>query len=92
MGNPKDTLHIQIEYFTGQEEGEDDVGHPYYVASCDVIGLITEGDTFEELLVNLQEALDASLEEIDTIAEYNVVPDARVVLQMDMPGYYAKTA
>jgi predicted RNase H-like HicB family nuclease len=76
MQKPYDTLHIQVEHFTGQEEGEDDTGHPYYVASCDVIGLVTEGDTFEELLSNLQEALAASLEDVDTLAEYNVLPDA----------------
>ena len=80
MSNPQDTLHIQIEYFTGHEEGDDDVGHPYYVASCDVIGLVTEGDTFEELLANLQEALDVSLEKVDTLAEYNVMPDAQIFL------------
>jgi predicted RNase H-like HicB family nuclease len=91
MSEVKDTLHILVEYFTGQEEGEDDVGHPYYVASCDTIGLVTDGDTFEDLLANLREALDVCLEDTDTIAEFNVVPNPRVVLQMEMPGNHAKT-
>lgn len=90
MSEAQDTLHIQIEHFTGQEEG--DVGHPYYVASCDPIGLVTDGDDFEELLANLQEALEVCLDDTDTVAEFNVIPNPRVVLHMEMPGHYAKTA
>ena len=90
MSEVQDTLHIQIEHFTGQEE--DDVGHPYYVASCDPIGLVTDGSSFEELLVNLREVLELCLEDTDTVADFNVIPNPRVVLHMEMPGPYAKTA
>ncbi len=90
MREIQDTLHVQIEHFTGEEE--DDVGHPYYVASCDAIGLVTDGSNFEELLVNLQEALAVCLEDTDTVAEFNTVPNPRVVLHMEMPGHYAQTA
>lgn len=27
-----DTIHVNVEYFSGVDEG--DVGYPYYVASC----------------------------------------------------------
>lgn len=90
MSKPADKLIVQVEYFTGQEEG--DIGHPYYAASCDPIGLVTDGETFEELLANLQEALAASLDGADTLAEYNVIPNPRVILHMDMPSPYAKIA
>jgi predicted RNase H-like HicB family nuclease len=53
---------------------------------------VTEGDTFEELLANLEEALGACLMETDTIALYNLLPDARIVLHMEMPNPYAKAA
>jgi predicted RNase H-like HicB family nuclease len=92
MSTVLDLLTIHVETFTGHEEGEDDVGHPYYVASCDVIGLVADGETFEELLANLQEALAASLEDRDTLRDYGVSPDARIVLQMEIPAHYAKTA
>jgi predicted RNase H-like HicB family nuclease len=88
---PEETLEIQIEYFTGTEE-EDDIGHPYYVASNDTVGVVTDGETFEELLVNLKEALETAMEGEDTLALYNVAPNPRIILRMEMPGHYAKTA
>jgi len=77
MSEAKETLHIRIEYFDGQDEG--DVGYPYYVASCDDIGLVTDGRTFEELLTNVREVLDLCFEDTDAVTEYNVVPDPRIV-------------
>jgi predicted RNase H-like HicB family nuclease len=79
MGEAQDALHIQIEHFTGQEI-------PTWVASCEPIGLVTDGDDFEESLANLQEALDVCLEDTDTVAEFNFIPSPRVVL------HCAKTA
>jgi predicted RNase H-like HicB family nuclease len=61
MTAPSDTLHILVEYFDGQAEG--DVGYPYYVASCDAVGLTTDGYTLEELCDNLCEALKLALED-----------------------------
>ncbi len=92
MNVVRDTLDIEIEYFTGREEGEDDAGHPYYVAACDVIGLVADGETFEELLVNIQEALDAAMEGEDTVTLYNVVPQPRIILHMEMPNPNAQAA
>jgi hypothetical protein len=36
----KDVVYINIEFFTGQAEG--DAGYPYYVASCDELYPSTE--------------------------------------------------
>jgi predicted RNase H-like HicB family nuclease len=88
MSQPNDTLYITIEYYDGQDEG--DVGYPYYVATNDEIGLVTDGKTFEELRANLVEALDACLGDIDTVAEYNLVPNPHVELRM--PFTYGETA
>ena len=85
MLEPSDTLHITVEYFDGQEEG--DVGYPYYVASCDAVGLTTDGRTLDELFSNLREVLELALDEDDTIAVYNVVPNPRINIIMELPEY-----
>ncbi len=88
MPQVRDTLTITVEYFDGQ--AEDDVGYPYYVATNDEIGLVTDGKTFEELRRNLGEALDVCLGDIDTLAEYHLVPNPRIELRMLFP--YGQTA
>jgi predicted RNase H-like HicB family nuclease len=68
------------------------VGHPYYVASNDELGLVTDGQTFEELLANLREALELCLEDRDTVAELNLAKNLRVVITMVLPEEYAQIA
>ena len=80
----QDTLYIEVEYTTEDET-------PVYIASNDVIGLVTEGESFEELLDNLKDALAACLEDIDTVQAYNLVAHPRVVLQMGLPDYAQAT-
>ena len=89
---PRETLHIRVEYFTGREEGEGDVGHPYYVASCEEIVAVTDGDTWADLLKNIHEMVAASLEGEDTVAVYNLVSHPRVVITMELPENYAEIA
>jgi predicted RNase H-like HicB family nuclease len=79
---PRQTLTILVEYFDGSDEGDD--GLPYYVATNDEIGLVTDGRTFEELRANLADALDACLGDLDTVAEYNLVANPRVELRMPL--------
>ncbi len=88
MTEPRDTLYVMVEYYDGQDE--DDVGYPYYVASNDEIGLVTDGRTFEELRHNLIEALDACLSDTDTLTEYNLVSNPHVELRMPLP--YGETS
>ncbi len=85
MSAPSDTLHVTVEYFDGQEEG--DVGYPYYVASCDAVGVTTDGRTLDALFKNLREALELALNEEDTIATYNVVQHPRIVINVKLPDY-----
>jgi predicted RNase H-like HicB family nuclease len=91
MGELKDMIHIRVEHFTGREE-EDDVGHPYYVASCDELMFTTDGDTFEEMLANVRECLILCLHDTDSVVEYKVPPNARVQLIMDISEDYAQIA
>ncbi len=88
----RDTLHVRVEYFTGFEEGEDDTSYPYYVASCEEIVAVTDGRTWNELMRNIYEMLAASLGGEDTVAVYNLVPDPRVVIIMELPENYAEIA
>ncbi len=85
MAAIKESVDVKIEHYDGQEEG--DVGHPYYVASCDDLHFVTDGETFEELLTNIREALELTLHDTDSVAEYNVSPNAKVKLVMELPEY-----
>jgi predicted RNase H-like HicB family nuclease len=90
MAEIKETITVTIEHFTGQDEGDD--GVPYFVAHSDDLMFTTEGETFEELLANVRECLVLCLQDTDSVAEYNVAPDARVKLTMELPENYAQIA
>lgn len=90
MAEIRDTVYVTIEYYTGQDEGDD--GTPYYVAHSDDLMFTTQGDTFEELLANIRECLILSLKDTDSVATFHVAPDARVKLVMELPEDYAETA
>jgi len=92
MTEARDTLHVRVEYFTGFEEGDNDVGHPYYVASCEEIVAVTDGRTWSELMRNIHEMIAATLDEEDTVAVYNLVPNPRIVITMELPANYAEIA
>lgn len=87
----RDTIHIRVEYFTGFDD-EDDTGHPYYVASCEEFVAVTEGDTWNDLMRNIHEMLAAALDGEDTVAVYNLVPDPRIIITMELPENYAEIA
>lgn len=67
----RDTVKIRVEVTQDDEYGT------FYVASNDELGLVTHGETFEALLDNLREALDACLPDA---ADLDFVPEPRVVL------------
>jgi predicted RNase H-like HicB family nuclease len=78
MAPVRNTLHINVEYFDGQDEG--DTGYPYYVASCEEIVAVTDGRSWHELMQNIQSMIEASLEDEDTVAVYNLGPNPRIVI------------
>jgi len=77
MSDVKNTIYVQVEWFDGQEEG--DVGYPYFVAHNDDLHFTTDGESFEELLRNVDEVIALCLEDTDSLAEYGVAPDAKVI-------------
>jgi predicted RNase H-like HicB family nuclease len=85
MNQPDDTLHVTVEYYDGQDEGDE--GHPYYVASCSQIGAVTDGQTLDELFRNLREVIELAFEGEDTVAVYNVVPNPRISITLELPDY-----
>ncbi len=87
MSPVQDTLTIDVEYNL-----EDEEYGPVYVATNDVLHLVTDGFTFEELLKNLREAIQVCLDDTDTIKEFNLVPNPRIVLSVTLPENYAQTA
>jgi predicted RNase H-like HicB family nuclease len=87
MNEIRDTIRVNVEYSTDDEEYG-----PVYVASCDELSLVTDGRTFEELLRNLREAIGVCLEDTDTVAEFNLVPNPQVILVMKLSESYAQIA
>ncbi|MBA3871393.1 MAG: type II toxin-antitoxin system HicB family antitoxin [Anaerolineae bacterium] len=92
MDSIADTIHVNVEYFTGFEDGEDDVGYAYYVASCQEIVAVTEGRTWSELMHNIHEMIAAHLEGEDSVKLYNLDPNARIIVTMELPENYAEIA
>ncbi len=90
MGEVRDAIHVNVEYFDGQEEG--DIGLPYYVASCIEITATTDGSTWRELVKNVNEMIAAHLEGENTVALYNLVPNPRIIVTMELPEPYAEIA
>jgi hypothetical protein len=90
MGDAIDTIHVSVEYFDGQAEG--DIGTPYYVASCNEIVAVTDAQTLDELLINIREMIDCFLDEPDPVAELGIVRNPRIVITLELPYNYAQTA
>jgi predicted RNase H-like HicB family nuclease len=83
----RNTVTVNVEYNT-----EDEEYGPVYVASCDELMFTTDGKTFEELLHNVRECLALCLRDTDSIAAFNVAPNAQVKIIMELPQNYAETA
>lgn len=84
MANIQSTIHVSVDYFTGQDEG--DVGYPYYVASCKEITATTDGRTLDELLANVREVIDLMPADEEPSETYGLVPTPRVVLTLELPN------
>lgn len=83
----RDTVHVNVEYNT-----EDEEYGPVFVASCEEISVVTDGRTMDELLRNVKEAISLHLEDVDTLAVFNLVPNPRIVVTVELPENYAQTA
>jgi predicted RNase H-like HicB family nuclease len=90
MSDLKETVTVNVEYFTGKEEGDE--GTPYFVSSSDDLMFTTDGETFEELLVSIRECLELTMKDGDPAADFGVSPVANVKIVMELPEDHAQTA
>lgn len=90
MSTLNDTLHFNVTYHDGQEDG--DGGIPYYVASCQEIAATTDGQSWHDLLQNIHDMLQAYFENEDLETTYQLTPNPRVVLTMELPENYVEIA
>lgn len=74
MSKVRDTVHFNVRYST-----EDKTYGPVYVASGVELAIVTDGQSFETLVENIREALALHLESIDTVAEFNMTANPRIV-------------
>lgn len=77
MEKPADVLMIDVEYDT-----EDEDSGPVYIASNRLLHLVAEAPTFEALLETLPDAIAVCLEDTDTLARYNLVPNPRIEIHL----------
>ena len=89
MTDVQDTIYVEVEYFDGQDEGDN--GTAYYVAHNDILHFTTDGETFEDLLKNIGEVVALCLEDTDTVAEYNLIPKPKIIVTMELPEKFAQS-
>ena len=69
-----DTIYVHVEYST-----EDEEAGPVYVASNDDLMFTTDGQTFEEMLHNVREAIALCMEDAELVAELGLIPNPQII-------------
>lgn len=64
-------------------------GDHYYVAECVEIAVVTQGQTVDETLANLREAVALHLEGEDP-AQFGLAPDPTIVVTMELEPAHAQ--
>jgi predicted RNase H-like HicB family nuclease len=80
MSQPADKIHVKVEYYNGNDEG--DVGYPYYVATCEEIAAVTDARTLDELFKSIRDMIAIHLEDEDTVATYNLIPEPAMIIDL----------
>jgi predicted RNase H-like HicB family nuclease len=73
----REVVHVGVEYST-----EDEEYGPVYIASCLELAVVAYGKTLDELLGNLRDAIASHLANVDTLAQYNLVPNPRIMIML----------
>ena len=63
-------------------------GETHYIAECIEIAVVTQGQTLDETVANLQEAVALHLEGED-LNEFGLAPDPTLILTMEIEPAYA---
>ncbi len=62
-------------------------GEKYYVAECIDLPIVTQGETLDALIANIQEAVELHLEE-DDLENYFIVPNPTIMANMEIGEYH----
>jgi predicted RNase H-like HicB family nuclease len=62
------------------------------VESCVEIAAVTDAATWDELLANIREVIKLHLEDSDTVTEFNLIANPRIIITMELPENYAEIA
>lgn len=73
----REIVHVCVVYNTA-----DEAYGPVYVASCLELDVVTYGKTLDELLSNLRDGIASHLATVDTLAEYNLIPNPRIMIMV----------
>jgi predicted RNase H-like HicB family nuclease len=73
----REIIHVYVEYST-----EDEEYGPVYIASCLELDVVAYGKTLDELLNNLREAIASHLAGVDTLTQYNLIPNPRIMMML----------
>jgi predicted RNase H-like HicB family nuclease len=65
-------------------------GEKYYVAECLDLPVVTQGETLDEVVKNIREAISLHLEGED-LRDWNISPDFSIVANFELEPIHAKT-
>lgn len=66
-------------------------GEKYYVAECIDLPVVTQGETLDETVENIKEAIELHLENED-LTELDISPDYSVLVNMELSHAKAQSA
>ncbi len=69
-----DTIYVHVEYST-----EDEEAGPIFVASNDDLMFTTDGQTFEEMLQHVREAIALCMEDDELLAELALISNPQII-------------
>ena len=64
-------------------------GEKFYVAECVDLPVVTQGETLDEVVENMREAIDLHLEG-ESLEEWDISPDFSVLANFELEPVHAK--
>ncbi len=64
-------------------------GEKYYVAECVDLPVVTQGETLDEVVANIKEAIDLHLEG-ENLEEWDILPDFSILANFELEPIHAK--
>lgn len=64
-------------------------GERYYVAECVDLPVVTQGQTLDEVVANVKEAIDLHLEG-ESLEEWDILPDFSILANFELEPIHAR--